>query len=236
MGIGQWLNAPPAVFGSPMVGVYVPLFKSETGINIDYSQIKPACLDIACETEKKINKRDIGVLGTIGEEMNHRATSRQARLFDIIDGATIFRTSARVVGINWDFLYLNSIAYAPADIRVKAEAAYFAYNVCQVDAGFSAVTAGGFVDCSISEDPLGYLPDYFWPYIISIAASLAMAVVTMFIFLMLLRSLPFIGIGISGETLSIPRLGVGRLAMPGANSFERFQNRIFNSVTGRNTP
>ncbi|MDX2113543.1 MAG: hypothetical protein SFW63_07425 [Alphaproteobacteria bacterium] len=234
MTMGQWLASPnsPAGSGRVPLGNYQPLNKNETGFTIDYAGTRPVCLDEACETERKINKRDSGVLGTIGEEINDRAVSRQNDLYDIMSSARIFRTSVHVWGINWDYLLINSKLYDADYMQVMM--AWSIYNLCLQDPTFNGSMGTMFtVNCGVDPDPQKYKEKYYWPYIIGIISSMMMAVVTMFLFMVLLRALPFIGIGISGETLAVPGLGTGRLAMPGSNSFQNFQSRIANSFTGR---
>ncbi|MCE2926868.1 MAG: type IV secretion system protein [Rickettsiales bacterium] len=232
--IGQWLISPPPVAGRASYGVYQPALKSEYGANLNYNTVLDKCDETACEVEPTINKRDIGVLGTIGEEMRDRVTDYQVDLYTLLNRKNIFKTGIPVMNVNWDYLMISSNLNAPVGTWNNLIDSFTAYDFCRRDKKFVGTVNGTSVDCKINPDPLEYEEKYFWPYIIGIATSLVMGIVTMFIFMMMLRSLPYIGIGISGETLSIPKLGIDKLAMPGSNSFESFQNKLANSVFGRN--
>ena len=236
MTIGEWLRSPPAPAGRTNFGIYQTISESEYAVNLNYKEIPTGCITERCENAASLNSRDSGLLGVVGEETNSNINRYQSNLSQIL-GDKIFKGGIPLSVINWDYLVLSANAYLSDEDWERMNYAHQAYSLCRANPTSQLSLRNGLeVDCALNPDIRNYYGDYYLPYIIGVIASMAMALLTLFMFMVLLNALPYIGIGISGETLSVPGLGVGRLAMPGGNLFNNMQKRIASSFSGRQTP
>ena len=236
--IGQWFNGDNSLPAERRFAVYEEKTKAEYGINVDYRGVPNDCTQDACEAQFSLNKRDTGLLGVVGEETRSGINRYQSNLYDILGNRSIFKGGIPLRVVDWDHLFLASNAHLPDAQWDDLRFAYQAYDACRTNPlrpPFSMMN-GVTVECTLSSDPMLYYDRRFLPYMINILASMAMAVLTLFMFMILQRALPYIGIGISGETLSIPGLGVGKLAAPGTGFFNRVQSRITSTWAGRPAP
>jgi len=68
-------------------------------------------------------------------------------------------------------------------------------------------------------------------YLIQVMLALLIALLTMYIFYLMLDMLPFIGAGIAGEKYSMPALGTGGLSMPGNKLVDKMKSGM-NKLAG----
>lgn len=84
-----------------------------------------------------------------------------------------------------------------------------------------------------------YSPSDSWDvtdYLIDLFSRFIMAVITCYIFMILLDQLPFIGAAIAGKPVGLPTFGVGRMAPPGAGFMNNLRHDLANSARGSNIP
>ncbi|MFW0776790.1 MAG: type IV secretion system protein [Rickettsiales bacterium] len=221
---GQWMHAKE---------IYYEIKHGEAAVQINHNPVEEACAEEECQTDSAINKHDSGVLGTIGEEITPMVSQWQSDIYDILGDQHIFKTSIPITGANIAKLAYLSRSYTGnpnmPDLDVKN--AYDRYEQCRNNPGKGQ--PGHIPSCLINPDPENFLPNHYEPYIINLFISILMAVVTGYIFMLMLEYLPFIGSGISGESLSIPTFGVGSMAPPGSKFVKNMQTKLANNFTGR---
>lgn len=197
-------------------GYYSDLKMGQTGVQLNYNPLPSSCNEGAgCATKPSNTKFDSGVLGLIGQEVVTDTGAWQRDIYEVLGDQNIFKTSIPFKGIDWDWMVINydvSAAYYADMIE-----AYIAYDHCRTnpDAG-----------CASNPDPLHYLDNYYYPYMVRLILALIMAVVTTYIFKSMLEYLPFIGSGISGESLSMPTFGVGKFAPIGGQTLSKIKDRL----------
>ena len=221
---GQWMHDRQA---------YYEIKQGEAAVQMNYNPVDKGCDEESCETTSNITKHDSGVLGTVGEEITPMINQWQSDIYDILGDQHIFKTSIPITGVDLQWLSAMSAAYTgnPNVWDMTAVNAYLAYRACRDNPGPGQ--AGHDPACLQDSDPENFLPTYYQPYIINLFISILMAVVTGYIFMLMLEYLPFIGSGISGESLSIPTFGVGSMAPPGSKFVKNMQSKLANNFMGK---
>lgn len=206
----------------------------QTAFNLNYKQILSSCNDKACETGNTMSKKDSGTLGTIGQEVTKNVGLWQQDVYGALGDSNIFRTGIPVKNVvDWESLLINSYRVIKNGKPEAKEPEYSniidawnPYKVCLDNPGLITVD----YNCQTNPDPLNYKGKYLNPYMIKILLSLIMAVISAFIFMSMLQYLPFIGSGISGESLSMPTFGAKGLAPPGSDMLGGIQKKIADKI------
>jgi hypothetical protein len=208
-GVGQWAND---------YGVYVGASTGDFGVQSDYdSRCSEDVNTPTCSGSTYLKKTEAGPRGPVGEIVNEGVGERQTEIYRSLKAIKI---DVPIQTIDWDWMLIIS-KYDDPPAQMEALNAQIAYQSANHGAPPPA------------NDPLNYVQGYYLPYIINIMISGLMAVVTGYIFMTMLKYLPFIGSGISGETLSMPTFGVGKFAPPGQGAMTGLQDKLAKSFEQR---
>lgn len=218
LGFGKYLLNNPHSYM-----YYTSMKMGEAAAQLNYSQMPGSCDsdDDECFKRRTITKYDSGILGVTGQQINTNVGAVQRGIYEVLGDQNIFKTSVPFTGVNWDHFVIYYHMDTPTEGNMTA--AFTAYDICR-----SFPEPG----CDTNPDPLNFLNNYYYPYLEQLMIAMVMAVVTTYIFMIMLEYLPFIGSGISGESLSMPTFGAGNFAPTGSKTFQGIQQRLGGNLFG----